>query len=365
MLKNAKIIAIGANPNEYHTQKGERGTPAFELSSSSLRTFAACPSKWKNGYELPRSASLEYGSLFDCIVLTPHLFEKTYVLQPSTYQSKVMKCPTCGSVSDAASCKKCKVERVEGFVDKPWNNNSDTCTAWVEEQAKAGREVVNNADLTEAQTAAKRLLADEPIKRFLDACQRQVWVIGEWHDEDTGLVVPVKCLIDLVAMEDSAFPKSLGDLKTTKNAAPVAWARWAEFAGYSIQAAWNTDLFVAATQREITNFCFLLSENTAPFEIGRRFMSQDVLEPGMDTGAIASGRRQYLEMLRGYCKCLKSGKWPGFDDTDEASADGWTLVVPSPWDENRRMFAPKYQFGGEQPELVEDDEGEEMTDYKV
>lgn len=356
MFKNCKILAIGANPNEYHAQTAKPGEKAFAVSSSSLRAFFACPSKWVNGWVLPPSASLEYGSLFDCIVLTPQLFDQTYTLQPSSYLSKVMKCPQCESVSDAKKCKACGVARVEGTIEKAWNNNSDTCDAWVEEQAKAGREVVSHGALTEAQTAAKRLLADEPIKRFLDACQRQVWLVGEWHDEETGLIVPVKCLIDLVSKEDSAFPKALGDLKTTKNAAPLAWASWAHKAGYEIQAAWNTDIFVAATKREITDFCFVLSENSAPFEPGRRYMSQDLLDPNQDMGDIASGRRQYKDMLRGYCKCLKTGKWPGFDDTDEASLSGWTLVSPNPFDEQRRLYAPKYAFGGEPPEPVEDDD---------
>lgn len=358
MFKNAKIISVGANPLEYHTQAAKRGEPAFVMSSGHLRKFWECPSKWVRGVEVDKTDSMEYGSLFDTIVLTPQLFDKAYAIQPATYESKVMKCPQCGSVSDSAKCRSCKVDRIEGVIERPWNNNSDTCSDWIAEQAKAGREVVSNGSLTEAQTAKARLLSDEKCKMFLDACQAQVWCTAEWHDEDTGLIVPVKCLIDLVARHDSDFPKSIGDLKTTKNAAPVAWARWAHFAGYEIQAAWYTDIFVAATQREIVNFCFVLSENTPPFEVGRRFMSQDVDEPGMDAGDIASGRRQYRDMIKGYCKCVKAGKWPGFDDTDEASGDGWTLVSPDPYAEQRRMFAPKYAFGGEQPAPVEEDEGD-------
>lgn len=344
MFKNAKIVGVNANAAEYHKQPGQRGSKEFVVSSSSLRLFAQFPSKWRAGYEMPASASLEYGSLFDVLVLTPGQFKKHYAIQPEKYQSKGMRCPQCGTVSDSAKCRECKKEREETLVEKDWNNNSDTCRQWVLDQKAKGIEIISPQDYNDADSARKRLFADQPIKRFLDACEKQVWVTAEWHDEDTGIVIPVKCLIDLVSREDSAFPKSIGDLKSTRNAHPIAWAKWASFAGYDIQAAWNTDMFVAATNREIINFCFVLSENFAPWEIGRRFMSQDIDQPDMDAGSIASGRRQYRAILADYCQCLKTDKWPGFDDTDEASADGWTLVVPNPYDEQRRMFAPKYQF---------------------
>lgn len=360
MIKNAKIVGIEVDPNSYHKQKGERGTPDFAMSSSAMRLFWAFPSKWKAGFDLAPSASLEYGSLFDLLVLTPNQFDARYAITPDTYAVKVMECPKCGSQTNSLKCKACGMDREEITIDKPWNANSDVCGAWIDAQNKAGKEIVSAKDLQNAKDAAKRLLADEPIKKFLDACQKQVHVTAEWHDEDTGLVIPLKCLIDLVSKNDSAFPKSIGDLKTTRNAAPVPWAKWAEFAGYSTQAGFNTDMFVAATGREIINFCFVLSENMAPWEPGRRFMSQDILEPGMDTGCIASGRRQYIEILKGYCKCVKSGKWPGYDDTDEASDDGWTLVKPSPWAEQDRLYAPKFQFSEEPPVETEGEENPDL-----
>jgi len=120
-------------------------------------------------------------------------------------------------------------------------------------------------------------------------------------------------------------------------------------------------MFVAATNREIINFCFVLSENFAPWEIGRRFMSQDIDQPGMDAGSIASGRRQYRAILADYCQCLKTDKWPGFDDTDEASADGWTLVQPDVWTEQRRLFAPKYVFTEPQAEDASEESGDDLT----
>lgn len=358
MFKNARLVCKDADQSEYRVDK-DRGSLEFQMSSSALRVFGISPSKWRKGWKISESWSLEYGSLLDCLVLTPGQFATRYAQVPSTYESKAMVCPKCKSVSDAATCRKCNIERVPGIVTKDWNGNSDTCRAWLEAQAAKGVEVVHSTDLEKAQNAKARLLADQQCRTFLESCDKQVWIEAQWHDKATGLIVPVKCLIDLAGRSDGAFPRSLGDLKSTKNAAPVAWASWAHKAGYDIQAAWNTDLFVAATGRKIENFCFILSESEAPFEIGRRFMTQDLLEPGMDTGDIASGRRQYRVLMEAYCQCIKNEFWPGYDDTDEASADGWTLVVPSPWDEQRRLFAPKYQFGVadlSEPDPEEEDE---------
>jgi hypothetical protein len=353
MIKNAKIIAVNASPFDYHQQKVEdRGLPHYTMSSSDLRLFAQCPSKWKHGYTLSESSSLEYGSLFDCLVLTPERFNESYSMQPSTYMKKVLKCPKCGSETDSKSCRKCGVERNEVESEHPWSNASDTCRAWVDEQLKAGRRIVTNGELADAQAAKNRLLADEQCRLFIEACQKQVWVAAEWHDEATGLIVPIKCLIDLASKGDSLFPKALGDLKTTKNASIQSWARWAHTVGYDVQAAWNTDLFVAATKREITEFCFVLSENSFPWEIGRRYMSQSP-DDHEDAGDIASGRRQYRKMIEDYCQCVKYNRWPGFDDTDESSATGWTLVTPDVWMEQRRMFATKYNFAPAEPEEQE------------
>ena len=360
MIKNAKIIAVRANPNEYHTQKVEdRGKPTYAMSSSDLRLFSASPSKWKAGFVLPPSASLEYGSLFDMLVLTPDKFSDSYVLQPTTYLHKTLKCPKCGSETDAKTCRKCGVEREPAEVERPWSNQSDTCRTWIDDQEKAGRVVVTQGELSDAQAAKNRLMADEQCRSFIETCEKQVWVTAEWHDERTGLVVPIKCLIDLVSKPDGLFPKALGDLKTTKNASVQSWARWAHTVGYDVQAAFNTDLFVAASNREITEFCFVLSENSFPWEPGRRYMSQSLDDP-QDMGDIASGRRQYRKMLEDYCQCVKFNRWPGYDDNDEASATGWTPVTPDPYMEQRRLFSTKYNF--EPPvEDAPEEENEDLT----
>lgn len=351
MFKNAKIVSVGADANDYHAQTAERGTKEFVISSSSLRAvFAKSPSAWFKGWTLAESESLEYGSLLDVLVLTPEQFERQYILQPENYESASLECPTCKSVGKGKKCATCKVERVESIVSKPWSNNSDTCAAWIETQAKAGRTVVDQFELDKAIAAKKRLMDDEEISAFIAGCDRQMWIEAEWHDAATGLIIPVKCLIDLAGKAGTPFAAMLGDLKSTKDASNIGWARWGRRVGYDLQAAWNFDLFKAAG-REAASFHFVLSENFLPYEVGRRICTQDESDPEMDErSSLVSGRRQYRRMMADYCQFLKSGKWPGYDDTDEASASGWTPFLTDPYEENRRMFAPKFVTAPAAPE---------------
>lgn len=345
MFKNAKIVGIGADAEKYHAPQAERGAREFVMSSSALRSvFVKCPAAWRMGWTLESSDALEYGSLFDCLVLTPELFAARYVVQPSTYMADGTK-------------------KNDPQTEKSWNNNATFCRDWRAAQKDSGKIVISKSELADAQAAVHRLNADAQIKAFIDGCVKQVWIKGEWHDKGTGLIVPVRCLIDLVETEVPLTRQRIGDLKTTKNAAPLAWARWARFAGYDVQAAWNLDLFNAATGRDIDLFEFVLSESEFPYQTARRVaIDPRTGDPESDEGsAIVSGRRAYRRMMRDYCMCLEKNIWPGYDDTDESN-NGATEFRADPYEELRRTFAPRLDFG-EEP--AEPQVKAELLDYKV
>lgn len=359
MLTNCKIMGVGVEPEAYHAQPPDvkRGDKEFCMSPSQINLFRShSPSWWVNGGELPDSKSLRYGSLLDTLVLQPSFFARRYILQPSEYEHEVLKCPKCGSVTDSPTCRKCKVDRVKDIESRPWSNQSDSCKEWVETQENAGRTVVTKEEVAMAQTARDRIHADPKIKRLLQNSDFQVWIRGEWHDPETGLVIPVQCLADIVGTESGPCASIAGDLKSTKNAAVGPWASWARKVGYDVQGAFNLDMIKAATKRDLRSFCFVLSESSAPFEIGRRYMEEDYLAP--EQSSLYPGRSKYKQALELYCKCLKSGKWPGYDDTDEASLSGWTLLPADDWDEQRRMFAPKFVTDSEPEEDAPEDDGE-------
>lgn len=304
MIQNAKIVAVGVEPQAYHTQEAKRGSVGFAMSPSQLKEFSKCPDRWVRGYEPPQSEAKDYGSLLDCRLLTPDLFPKRYAVRPATYTN-------------------------DKGETKPFNLNSNVCKAWVEEQD--GKEVISAAHVEDTDSAIARLNQDEVIAAFLAASDRQVLVVGEWHDDDTKLVVPIRCLIDLAPRKDSEFCKSLSDFKTTRSAALTPFQRQCYQMGWHIQAAFDTDLYVAASGEDRCNWCFIVQESYAPWQPAKRLLSHDFME---------LGRTEYRRILATYCACLKANQWPDYDSNDEA-VQGWSVVRPEPFMESAGLFAPK------------------------
>ena len=308
MITNARIVGVGCDPEEYHKQDAARGTPEYVMSASALKLFDECPSRFVAGYTPPDSDAKFHGSLLDTRLLTKEQFGKRYAIRPSTYKN-------------------------EDGEEKPFNLNSKVCKSWVAEQGK--KEIVSGDDVVACDQSIRRLMQDDIIASYLDASDRQVWLSGEWKDEATGLIVPLRGLVDAVPRADTVFAKTLGDIKTTRCAAASAWQRWCYQARYHVQAALYIDLYQSAVPEGDRNtFCFILSENFPPWETGKRMLSQDFLE---------LGRASYKRTLANYCQCLKTGRFPGYDDTDE-SVQGWGLVACEPFMEQRDAFAPKYEF---------------------
>lgn len=315
MFKNAQVHPGVCNPDEYHAQKEQRGTPEFAVSPSFLKTFGQCPSRCIKGYNPPASSSKDWGSLLDCYVLTPDLLDYRFAIEPATYTN-------------------------EKGESKKWNNNATACKEW---RASVGnREIVSQHEIDRALEAFKQLIDDETSFRFIQDSDKQVLVTAEWHDEDTGLVIPVRCLIDLVPRKDSEFAKCLGDLKTTRTAALQPFSRDVHKFGHHLQAAFDTDIYVSATGEDRNTWCLIIQESYEPWQVGKRILSQDFME---------LGRAEYKRLLKLYCQCLKSGFWPGYDDHDEA-VQQWSICNPEPWMSSEAMFAPKF----EQPEPTETEE---------
>lgn len=293
----------------YHKQEAERGTTDYCMSPSSLKEFGHCPARWFNGYNAPESNSKDWGSLFDCLALTPDQFAQRYILQPETYTNE------------------------KGEV-KPWNNNATICKEW--NAAVGQKEIVKRGAIEECERGIDAMMQDDVIRAWFDCCDRQVLVAGEYKSK-SGLIVPVRCLLDFVPRVGSEFEKCLGDLKTCRTASVMAFQRDCFRLGYHIQAAFDLDLFSAATGQDRNTWCWLLSESYPPYQPGKRIMSQDFL---------TLGRASYARLLENYATCVHTGKWPGYDDTDEA-VQSWSVVNAEPWMATHEQFAPRYEFGSE------------------
>jgi exodeoxyribonuclease VIII len=309
MFKNCRIVAKNVNSDAYHGQETPRGHDEYIMSPSSIKAFMGCPSRWIGGYEPPETEAKDWGNLVDCLILTPSQFNDRYAVRPDTYATTRMECPVCKSMSESKSCRKCNEERKPVIVELPWNGNATKCEEWLAGQ-RDGVNVISKDEALNAQDAVRRLLLDATIAAFIAASDTQVHVAGEWHDKATGLVIPVQCLIDLVPRLDSEFRKLLGDLKTTRNAGQRQFARWCFTAGYHVQAAFDLEIYKAATGEDRTNWAFILSENFPPFEPGKRMLAESFT----DIGKLA-----FEHALARYARCLKTGEWPSYDPADEFS----------------------------------------------
>lgn len=328
MFQNCKVHPGVTDPVQYHKAEFPRGDVRLPMSPSALKLFGQCPARWIAGYEPPSSKSKEFGNLFDTRALTPELFESRFAVHPMTYEAIAFECPKCKSVTNSKSCRACKCDRVEIKEKRDWNWSATHCLEWRENQN--GKEIVSADAVAQCDVAVKALFKDEIIKAFCDASDKQVLVSGEWKDDATGLVIPVRCLMDFVPRVDTEFYKSLGDLKTTRSAAlrPFGW--FCFNMGYHVQAAFDTDLYVAATDEDRCNWTFILSENYPPFQTGKRILSQSFLQ---------IGRQTYQHLLTQYCRSLKTGIWNDYDSANKYATQGWSVIEPEPSQEFEALSA--------------------------
>ena len=321
MIKNARIIGQDIDPEAYHRQDAERGTPDFALSPSSLKEFARCPARWIAGYNSPGSDAKSWGNILDTLALQPAKFASRYAVRPETYPAP------------AGHVKVKKGELAEGDT-LPWNANAGVCQEWAE--ANAGREILSPAMMERADAALARLRADSTIAAMIDGSAKQVLVVGEWHDEPIGIVTPIRCLMDMVPAIGGQFPKSLADLKTTRSAALVPFQRAVWQFGWHVQAAFDLDLYCAATGEDRCQWVFVVQESFEPWQTAKRLLAEDYVN---------IGRRDYQQALTLYSQCRSRQKWPDYDSTDEARGlGGFSLVSPEPWMESAGQFAPQFEI---------------------
>lgn len=299
-FRNAKIVRVNCPSDVYLGSTGdERGKVGHILSRSELMDFMACPRRWLFGFQEDATDATEFGDLADCVVLQPTEFHNRFAVRPSTYK-------------DAKTGE-----------DKKWTMAANACKEWVAKNA-ASKTVISQEDNAKAHLLLQRLLEHSATAELLRESQKQVMVLGEYWDEDTGLIVPVRALIDIVPyVENPTFKKCLCDFKTAKSAHPRRWPRVVWDRQYHIQGAFHMALYTAATGEERNTWLHLIAENMPPFEPGRRLLSEEFLE---------LGRFAFIQALRDYCQCLKANDFPGYErGTILPSLPGWGITEPEPF----------------------------------
>lgn len=295
-IAEAKDCGDGISSEQYREQPNgaKRGDAAYVMSGSDLMEFWTCPHRWVNGYKDEGTRSTEWGSLVDCLLMTPDEFEKRYIVVPEEYENE------------------------KGEL-KEWNFNAKVCKEWRQNHGGT-REEVKTGFLRDARWAVHLLTQDEQIRDIIQSSRKQVMLTGTYHDKETDVTVPVKALLDLVPPA-----KFLCDVKTTTNAHKRAWARHVQQFNYHCQAARHLDLWNAANNDTRKTFRHIVQEYFEPFEIAKR---------ELDDTFLSQGRDRYVEALKLYAQCLKTGKWGGYDEprfNNDVLIDGFLLVSPEAW----------------------------------
>ena len=307
-ITKAKVIGANVSYETYSRQDENvsRGNPAFSMSRGELVNFAINPKRWLDGYKAEQEATkaTEWGSLLDCLLTDGANFGKRYAVAPATYQAKGMKCPSCGSVTDSKSCRKCGEEREPITIEKPWDGKATICKDW--EEAQGAKQVIKAELKADADKAVAAIQANPVTRELFEVSAKQVMVIGFWKDEATGIEVPIRCLIDcLPPVDHEDFRKWIVDSKTARDGNPSKWDAVIAKEAYDWQAAIILDLYTAATSEERIDFIHVVQENVFPFHV------VDPL-PAMSVEFLDWGRAKYRAALRLYCQCLATKKWPSF-----------------------------------------------------
>ena len=279
--------AIGAvNPKEYHKWKpllaAELGVPV--TSKSDLGDFAACPLRYKYNKDCgikKSSDALRLGSLVDCLVLTPELFDKEYKCEAKRVALKKDGSPYANGQQDAA-------QRAE----------------W-EAAAAAGVTVLAPEELARARAIAQRAtehLAERGLvlgKSFRS--QVGMWVcVREVGGVPLACPVVVTGMLDVLPMDGAA---GLWDLKSTgvpvENEVRLMYTL--EDFHYGVQGALYLDMFNLCTGEGRDEFSFLFVGTGEP-----PVMSREVV---MQEEALVFYRAMYERWLVAFAAALAYDDW--------------------------------------------------------
>lgn len=300
---SGRIVGENIASAEYQRQVVPRGHKDFVQSRGELHTGAKNWHKWVNGYKEEESTTAqEWGTNLENLLFYPEQKDR-FVLPPETY-----------------------VNSKKQTADWTWQ--SKTCREWRKEQEEAGKTVVDRDDWTRLNNAIKFFWACAETREFVNCSKRQVMAEATYEDRETGVIVPLKVLIDLVPDRNHPeYHDDLGDLKTATNSDPFVWAREIHKWGYHWQAALYLDVWNIATGEGRTTFRHPVCESPPPWETTPYYLDSDF---------VTLGRMQYTDALKSYSKCLATGKWPGYADPESNEVyRGWRKISCEPWMVNR------------------------------
>ena len=289
----------GISPEVYFAP--QPGPPADQIvSKSMLWKFSKNPRRYRDGPPLTITDAMKWGSLVDCLTLTPERYPKAYKVKPDTYIAPE------SAKKDAA------------MIQKPWNANSNTCKQWVTD-LPAGVECISSYDFHQACKARDVLFERKEFREMMNGAQTQVGMrfdLGESVHGHERLVIRSKSLMDIVPSRDGKWGESLVDLKMFAKLDSMADVEKEIYSrGYHGQAALYLDKWNALTGENRAEFFFVFQLSSAPYEVAIVQLSDD---------AILAGRNWYREASHKWGKVVLTNEWESpWDGIQVASLPRW------------------------------------------
>ena len=251
---------------QYHSGPG--------ISRSGLELFRRSPLHYWHEYLNPereqrvapdvitKASPLEFGNAFHCYVLEPEQFEKRYmVFEKADGRTKIGK-----TINEQAALARGARELID---------------------VKAFQEITNMSRSINLSSTAKGLIDGAVYEKSLF-----------WVDSDTGILCKVR--------PDIWHSNMIGDLKSTRSAAPRDFQRDIHSYAYYVQAGMISEALWTLQGVNMMNFVYVAVEKEAPYATALY---------KLDENAVNQGREEFKRTLHEFKACIDSGVWPSYPDS--------------------------------------------------
>lgn len=257
-------IHHGVSESDYHSIGHKQNV----LSKSMLWKFAQRQYKWaKSNQEVKQTDAMRWGSLVDCLALTPSAFDRDFAISPyDDYRTKAAQ---------------------------EWRKNET-------------RTVITSKEQDAAEVAAAELWKNCDAGPILSSAKTQVSCISDIDSE-----YRLKCRIDILPEGD--YSDWIFDLKTCSDLGRIEKDVF-NF-GYHVQAALYLSVWNALSPEKRNRFGFIFQESEPPFEVA-------VIE--LDSEAIDAGSAEAANAIGSYLAHAKDGNFPRlYDGIKTVSLPAW------------------------------------------
>ena len=330
------------DPRVYHAP--QRGPlDSYVLSKSMLWEFRKNPRRWFETPDIVPTKAMMFGNLVDVLTLTPQRFTSLYAVTPKTYPATESEKVTVQKPwsMNAKYCKEWAKEYPEDHkaknypatypaqesrpkeVQKLWNWNANHCKEWRREREKEGKDAITPEEYAAGNEATKKLHLNDEFAAMMQNALRQCAFVAEIEEPESGMMVRVKCMLDIVPSNASPFCNAIVDLKemAALNSRREIEAEVAR-RGYHFQGGLYRDVYNAATGEEREEFWLACQHPEPPNEVA--------VKP-VDPDALLFGRTQYLRAIALWCRLVKVAptSWPSpLDDIEHFELPAWAYNEP-------------------------------------